>query len=321
MDRRRTLLTEIPFAAILTTNFDDELQGEVLDGSTYATLLRDAGTRWLERRFWKRSSRVLKLHGDLHRGTGVTLSRRGYRTRLYSEPGYLHVLRSVLLTKTVLFLGFSFTDEYLNELRSEVLSYLARDAETPTLAYALLADVPPVQQAHYRLHERIQVFGYDSHGGRDHGGFDAFLRELHARTNPAAVLGRRLLGKRILWMDPATHRNEPGRQLLARAAEERCTIDTVATPDEAMARLAAGAYDLVLSRWGHTPGGVPDAVTLLERMRRQDVRAPLIIFAWRQHAAENRERALRLGALEYVSTWETLFQLIDRRFGPPPDGE
>jgi hypothetical protein len=45
MNRRRALLTEIPFAAILTTNFDEELEGDVLDGTTYATLLRDSGAR------------------------------------------------------------------------------------------------------------------------------------------------------------------------------------------------------------------------------------------------------------------------------------
>lgn len=58
--------------------------------------------------------------------------------RLYAEPGYLNVLRSLFLTKTILFLGFSFTDEYLNELRSEVLSYLTHGASTPTLPYAVL---------------------------------------------------------------------------------------------------------------------------------------------------------------------------------------
>lgn len=135
-----------------------EMAAQIL-GSTYATLLRDSGSRWLERRFWKRSSRVLKLHGDLRRGTGVTLSRRGYRTRLYSEPGYLHVLRSVLLTKTVLFLGFSFSDEYLNELRSEVLAYLAPEGKTPRYAYALLEDVPPAMLTHFRDHEARHVFG------------------------------------------------------------------------------------------------------------------------------------------------------------------
>ena len=43
------------------------------------------------------------------------------------------------------------------------------------------------------------------------------------------------------------------------------------------------------------------------------------MFASGSHADENREVALRLGALEYTSSWEVLFEVIDRRFGPPPE--
>ena len=315
MDRRRALLTEIPFAAILTTNFDDELKGEVLDGSTYATLLRDSGARWVERRFWDRCSSVLKLHGDLHRGNGVTLSRRGYRTRLYGEPGYLHVLRSVLLTKTVLFLGFSFTDEYLNELRSEVLAYLAPEGKTPRYAYALLEDVPPAMLTHFRDHEAMHVFGYGVPGDTEHRGFDTFLAALHARTNPAALMGRRLENRRILWVDPSTDRNARGRKYLEEATRNLCTIDLAHTPDEALVALTTGApYDLVITRWGHHPQRPADGATLLEQMRQRDVRVPVVVFASGDHAEENREAALRLGALEYTFTWDALYAVIDRRF-------
>jgi hypothetical protein len=53
-------------------------------------------------------------------------------------------------------------------------------------------------------------------------------------------------------------------------------------------------------------------------MRRADRRAPVVVFSSGAFARENREVALRLGALEYTSHWETLFEVIDRRFGPPP---
>jgi CheY-like chemotaxis protein len=315
MDRRHALLTEIPFAAILTTNFDDELKGDVLDSGTYASLLRDSGSRWVERRFWNRRSQVLKLHGDLHRGTGITLSRRGYRTRLYSEPGYLHVLRSVLLTKTVLFLGFSFTDEYLNELRSEVLAYLAPQGKTPRYAYALLDDVPPAMLAHFRDHEAMHVFGYATPGDTEHRGFDDFLAKLHERTNPAAIMGRRLENKRMLWVDPSTDRNAKGRKYLEDATRGLCTIDLAETPDEAIAKLETGErYDLVITRWGHHPRRAADGRALLEQLRARDLRVPVVVFASGDHVDENREVALRLGALEYTFAWDTLFAVIDRRF-------
>lgn len=320
MAARKKLLTEIPFAAILTTNFDDELEGEVLDNSTYASLLRDeSGSRWIEKRFWKRSAFVLKLHGDLHRGTGVTLSRRGYRTRLYSEPGYLHVLRSVLLTKTVLFLGFSFTDEYLNELRSEVLAYLAPEGKTPRFAYALINDVPPAMREHFRDHEAMHVFDYSTNGGADHRGFESFLSELHRRTNPDAIMGERLANKRILWVDPNEHHNVRGREHLEQATRGLCVIDLALSVDQAVERLRDPSmhYDLVISRWGHHEKRAADAIVLLETMREDDIRVPVVVFASGHWAKVNRENAFRLGALEYTSSWKNLFAVIERRFAEP----
>jgi hypothetical protein len=324
MERRKQLLKEIPFAAILTTNFDEELPGSVLDRETYSALVRDADRSLLARRFWIRPehdqgrSPILKLHGDLRGDKGITLSRRGYRTRLYSEPGYLNVLRTVFMTKTLLFIGFSFNDAYLNELRSEALAYIGKGADTPTVAYAVLADVHPSVQSHYAKHEGIHVFHYDSKDNTDHGYVDDFLARFHAQTSPAKVMGPRLEGRRILWVDPNDHHNWRGAAYLHDAARGLCTIDLAKSPESALERLETSEYDLVISRWGHQHAGPSDAIRLLEGMRRADRRAPVVVFSSGAFARENREVALRLGALEYTSHWETLFEVIDRRFGPPP---
>lgn len=317
MKRRSDLLLGIPFAAILTTNFDDELPGRVLDGETYADLLRETDRRWLETRFWTKGARtpVLKLHGELRGDKGVTLSRRGYRARLYAEPGYLNVLRSVFLTKTLLFVGFSFNDEYLNELRSEALAYLGNKAGQRPLAYAIVPDMPAPIRAHFEKHEGIRLLTYDP---SDHGQVDVLLERLHHETNPSRIMGARLGGKRILWVDPSDQNNARGRAHLAEASRGLCTIELAASPEEAKARLASERFDLVITRWGHHPHRAPDAVVVLETVRSLGVAAPVVVFASGAFATENRERALSLGALEYTSDWETLFEVIDRRFGPPP---
>jgi hypothetical protein len=320
METRTRLLASIPFSAILTTNFDDVLQGRVLDAETYGDLLREADRRWVEKRFWRKSDRVhvLKLHGDLAGERGITLSRRGYRKRLYAEPGYLNVLRSVFLTKTLLFLGFSFSDGYLNELRSEALAYVGKNAATPTLAYAVIPDLHEAVSAHYAKHEGIHVFSFDSKGPRGFGYVEDFLQELADRTNPAKVMGPRLENRRILWVDPSEQNNARGVAYLRDASRGLCTIDLEPSHASAVARAKDGKYDLVITRWGHHPNRPADAVVLLEGLRREDVRAPVVVFASGAHADVNREAALGLGALEYTSDWETLFEVIDRRFGPPP---
>lgn len=77
---------------------------------------------------------------------------------------------------------------------------------------------------------------------------------------------------------------------------------------------AGETYDLVITRWGHHPHGPADGETLLHEMRHGDVRVPVVVFASGDHAEENREVALRLGALEYTFEWDALYAVIDRRF-------
>lgn len=83
---------------------------------------------------------VIKIHGTLDPSPEVVWTRRGYRTLVHGTPGFSSFLKSLLSTCTVLYLGFSFSDGYLNELRSEVLSFLRGAA-------AVERSLPPQPQA------------------------------------------------------------------------------------------------------------------------------------------------------------------------------
>ena len=52
----------------------------------------------------------------------IVLSREGYRSLLHGQPNYRDFLKSVMMSRTILYIGFSFTDDYLNEVRSDVMS-------------------------------------------------------------------------------------------------------------------------------------------------------------------------------------------------------
>jgi hypothetical protein len=54
----------------------------------------------------------------------IILSRRGYKRLQYETPGFKMFLTSAMATSTILYIGFSFTDDYLNEFRAEVLKML-----------------------------------------------------------------------------------------------------------------------------------------------------------------------------------------------------
>jgi hypothetical protein len=146
MQRRRELLEEIPFRAVLTTNYDRTLKGETPSPASYRSLLRSVQTPWINTLYVtprdRKSRPLLKLHGDLDSPETIVLTRRDYRRLLYENPHYLSFLRAYLLSHTVLYIGFSFTDAYLNELRSELLTRVDQRVGSEPVAYAIVNDVP-----------------------------------------------------------------------------------------------------------------------------------------------------------------------------------
>jgi hypothetical protein len=85
-----------------------------------------------------------------------------------------------------------------------------------------------------------------------------------------------------------------------------------------MLRQPSPGCDFVVTHWGHGqgPDGRSDAETLLREVAalRADGRAmpPVMVFAGAGHVAENRTRALRLGAIGYTSERSALMSVIER---------
>lgn len=330
MTRRLRLLQEIPFRAVLTTNFDELLPGELPGREAYSAALRAGASRWWHEAFWTGAGKgrpVVKLHGDIAKDPrSVVFTRRDYRSRMYESPGYATFLRSVFATSTMLYLGVSFSDTYLNELRSEVLALFQHRKGDAPIAYAVVNDIGEGEQRYLLEHEGICVITYDTRRDPIHSGFDAILSEIHARTNAHYNLGLRLQGRRVLWVDPHPDYTAPGARFLQRAAEQAAgrgfSIEFQPRIEQALARLEAEPHDLVITHWGHHAArddrGDPcaNAQALLRQMHRREIEAPVIVFAGGDHADENRRKALRLGALAYVSAWPRLFQEIDELFAP-----
>jgi CheY-like chemotaxis protein len=308
---RRQLLAGIPFDAILTTNFDQFLAGDVPGPSAYQRILRDPPHRWWEPRFWQgeAGAPVIKLHGEVGPvGEDVVFTQRDYRERLYSSPAYMTFLRSLFATSTVLFLGVSFTDAYLNELRSEVLALLDHGPDDEPVAYAVLNDVKPHQARYLRHHEGLGVIGFDTAGGTDWSGFESVLRALHDATNPRALLGQAIAGRDILWADSEPDDTSYGAKLLTDAASDAggaTRIRQVCSAQEAADALRAAPADLVIADW-------PLAENLLATMRASGLFAPVVVFARGDGVVPDRRRALCLGATDALTEWADLFREIER---------
>jgi hypothetical protein len=125
---------------------------------------------------------------------------RDYPRLLYENPDYLSFLHTYLVSHTVLYLGFSFTDAYLNELRSELLTRLHQTEESEPVAYAVINDVSSLTQAHYRKHEGVESLTYDTRGGTDYSGFDRILEAIYELTSPVMRYRSLLANKQLLWV-------------------------------------------------------------------------------------------------------------------------
>ncbi len=75
------------------------------------------------------------------------VTRRGYRQLLHATSGYNDFLQSVMASCTVLYLGFSFTDHYLNDLRSSVLSMMEGRSTAAKSAHASSSVSSPLSAA------------------------------------------------------------------------------------------------------------------------------------------------------------------------------
>ena len=86
----------------------------------------------------------------------------------------------MLASRTVLFVGFSFSDAYLNELRSEIISMLGHGKHP--LAYAIINDKTQLECDYNLKHMSTEFLPYDTKGPAGWGGFDLIFEELASRV-------------------------------------------------------------------------------------------------------------------------------------------
>lgn len=332
--QRQALLRQIPFKAILTTNFDPFLKAPGESRNPHWDILREPPPRWWSPDFWDKNgggARVVKLHGDIMEPPDkIVLCTRQYRRKLYDDPAYSLFLRTVFASNTVLFLGYSFTDEYINAMRSEVLSMLDHKPKQRPIAYAVMADVPDQTKKHLLGHDGIEVLEYkkcEHDEGIKHAGFDSWLTAIFSATNPTEQLCRLLANKRVLWLDPKPANNEYAWKMLTRTGitdGSNETFTPVKRLKDAIEKLRTdGPFDLNITHWGREKKknekkpNYRTAERLLEHLRACNVEVPVLVFSSRYNAQQRRRKTLALGGQGYEYDWPELFQEINRILGDP----
>lgn len=327
-------LAAIPFRAILTLNYDNLIQTPGGLGQ-YDSVLRESAYWWNRldwRNNWRLKTPVIKLHGDANgdpNDNPIVLGRSDYRRILYENGTYSNFMRAALGSYTFLFLGFSFTDAYLNELRSEVLAFLeagrkGHSGREHPIGYAILEDKPPSIRDFFLEHEGIEVLHYDTEKAVDEktgqtwsvgwSGFNEWLEAIKEETCVTARL-RSLLGKeaKIVWVDPLNDANNQ-RGIAYLREHVGAEVSLLASADELNHELHQDAL-LILSHFGYRAGEKPDVARVFEKVNAWGDRPPVVVFGGAEFPLENRRVAQRLGAFELAVDWTDLMRVLELLFG------
>jgi hypothetical protein len=358
LELRTRLLSEIPFKAVVTTNFDSTLDGHRPDARRLVQSIQGGSPVWarvvaevqssqpdehpkLESRSARlNGARVVKLHGNIgDEANQIVLTRREYRRLVHGRGGYMPLLSALLGTSDVLFLGTSFTDAYLNELRQQVVKWVEESeaaqeggcvaCQLPVSWWALMPDVSASLGCTLAKSDGLRVISYKV--GRvagkteeDHGAFDEFLKDLnrqasfggllrkrmdHSARRTATVRGSKEEPSVILWYDPSVTNNEYGERFLREAlGPDRLLVARDLESFKAM--VLARSPMFVITRQGRRSDTDSDAREILEYVRSYVPGTPVIVFAGRNSADENRWRMRSLGAVDYCHRWQDLFRVM-----------
>lgn len=179
------LLTKIPFASALTSNYDTLLESAyiIANNGTAPHVFTHSDYPELSGALRSGEFYVLKVHGTVDRIETIILGQSDYREVMHANPAYRQHLKTLFSTKTVMFLGFGLTDPdlmlMLDELKSIFKDYTGKH-------YSLMdtRNVPSIKQSRFEKDYSIKIIPYTP-SGPDHPEVTAFLIDLATQVRQA----------------------------------------------------------------------------------------------------------------------------------------
>lgn len=112
------ILARLPITSIWTTNYDKLIEQALTSEK------KNIDVKFKEQQLLytkpKREVVVYKMHGDISEPGSATITKQDYEQYFQTHETFINALRGELITKTFLFLGFSFTDPNLDYVLSRL---------------------------------------------------------------------------------------------------------------------------------------------------------------------------------------------------------
>lgn len=116
------ILAELPIASFWTTNYDRLIETSLEDAGKTPDVKRVSENMCIT--IPKRDAIVYKMHGDVSLPNDAVLTREDFETYEINRSTYSIVLQSELVSKTFIFVGFSFEDPNLIYIFSRIKNLL-----------------------------------------------------------------------------------------------------------------------------------------------------------------------------------------------------
>jgi hypothetical protein len=151
-------IVQAPFAAIVTTNYDKLLERSFAAIGSLPKTPTHSDVDALGPLLFDGSFFILKAHGDIDRPDGMVLTTRDYQEIIHANPAFNSLFSAILLTKAVLFVGYSLNDPDFRLLLDRQMTIFKGNVPE---RFALMSGVGKVERDVLWRTARIRVLSYD----------------------------------------------------------------------------------------------------------------------------------------------------------------
>lgn len=201
MNENVSILTRLPIYTYWTTNYDSLIETGLQAANRRADVKFESAQLAMAKR--DRDAVVYKMHGDANHPATAVLTKDDYVKYGINYPLFGDVLRGDILSKTFLFIGFSFEDPNLDSILNQVLLQLGENSRTH---YCFMKRVSKSEEEYetQKIMQDLREFDL-----RRHGIQVVYVDEYSEITDILKELESAVLSNNIFISGSADHFDEP----------------------------------------------------------------------------------------------------------------
>lgn len=176
------LLPKIPFRSIMTSNYDNLIEGAytLANNGILPTKFTQDDLLNISSPLRSDDFYIFKMHGDIERPSTMILGSRDYQKLLFKTPEYRQFIETLFSVYTFLFIGFGASDPDLDNTLEKLSSLFERTIDKhfillPTNKFNF------TERKRLLLDKRLEVIEYEVDS--DHSQVELFIEELSNRLS------------------------------------------------------------------------------------------------------------------------------------------